>query len=194
MRWQTCVVLVLALALVWGCRKRRRSYPGRARPDASVMSSRRGPAVAAPRPVPVTAAQRAFDRQHRAALLQIVGDLDALYKKSVALQARGVKKPATQDNWPTERERLLSHAGAVRVKVLAVDPLSNRSWATARAAVLLRYLTVKLPDAIRESWRTRPSGAFATWGRDFRLIWGRLRRYVKSQLKKPHAPRSKDTK
>jgi hypothetical protein len=150
--------------------------------------------VAAPRPVPVTAAQRAHDRLHRAALQRILRELDRLYLDSVALQASGAREPAFRERWPTERERLVSRAGRVRARVLAVDPLSGRSWAAARATVLLRYLTVKLPDAIRESWRARPSGAFATWQSDFRLIWGRLRRYVEGQLKQQSRPHSKDSK
>lgn len=194
MTWHLGTLLIAAVLLIPGCREDRRPPPRRASPDAYVAPVHRGPAAAAPRPVPVTAAQRAFDSLHRAALQKIVRDLDRLYSDSVALQARGAREPAFQDQWPAERERLVSRAGRVRAQVLAVDPLSTSSWATARAAVLLRYLTVKLPDAIRESWRARPSGAFVTWRSDFRLIWGRLQRYVKSQLKKPSRPRSKDTK
>jgi hypothetical protein len=149
--------------------------------------------VAAPRAVPVTAAQRAFDGQRQAALQRIVGALDRLYRASVALQVRGVQEPASREQWPVARERLVTRAGRLRSQVLAVDPLSDRSWAAARATTLLRYLTVKLPDAIRESWRSRPSGAFATWRSDFRLIWNRLRRYVENLSKKPIRPRPKDT-
>ncbi len=186
--------LFSAVVLLWGCAEKKRPPPGRVAPSAPVAPPRRGPPVAAPRPVPVTGPQRLFDRQHRVALLQIVGDLDRLFTQSVALQARGVHTPASQDSWSLKRERLLFEAGRIRVRILAVDPLTNRSWAMARATVLLRYLTVTLPDAIRESWRTRPSGAFTTWRSDFRLIWRRLQRYVGSLSKQLSGPPSKDTK
>jgi hypothetical protein len=188
------ILLLTAVVLFGGCREKKRPPPRRVVPTAPVAPPRRGGAVAAPRSVPVTGAQRVYDRQHRVVLLQIVGDLDRLYTHSLALQARGVRKPATQDAWPREREQLLTKAGRIRVRILAVDPLTNRSWASARATVLLRYLTVRLPDAIRESWRMRPSGAFTTWRSDFRLIWSRLQRYVRSLLKQPSGPPSKDTK
>ncbi len=187
-------LLICCLVLGWGCRTKRSKPARRAVVDAAVAVARPGPALAAPRPVPVTAHELAFDQSHRAALLQIVKELDQLYSKSVAFQAQGVSKPSAQQAWPRHREGLVAAAGRVRSKVLAVDPLSNRSWAAARASVLLRYLTVKLPDAVRESWRSRPSGAFATWKSDFRLIYGRLRRYVENQLKKPSGPRSKDSR
>lgn len=193
MKGASWAVLLVCLAAAWGCRDQRRRPP-RATVDATVVSPRRGPAVAAPRPVPSTPAQRAHDRLHRVSLAKIVHALDQLYVKSVALQGQGVSQPATQERWPTAREGLVSEAGRVRAQVLAVDPLSNRSWAAARAIVLLRYLTVKLPDAIRESWRARPSGAFTTWKSDFRLIWSRLRRYVEDQLKQSSGPPTKDTK
>jgi len=187
------ILLVGALLALPSCREQRRPSPRQASPDARPSPPRRGPPVAAPRPVSVSASQRVYDRRHRATLQKIVRDLDRLYTDTVALQARGVREPAFQDHWPHERERLVSRAGRVRAQVLAVDPLSTHSWAAGRASVLLRYLTVRLPDAIRESWRTRPSGAFVTWRSDFRLIWGRLRRYVESQLKKQSRRSSKDT-
>jgi hypothetical protein len=194
MRWWCVAVLVAPLALAGGCRDQRPPPRRRVTPDAPVATRRPGPAVAAPRAVPVTFAQRAFDRQHQAALQRIVGALDKLYRDSVALQARGVQEPAFREQWPVAREGLLTRAGRMRAQVLAVDPLSDRSWAAARASALLRYLTVKLPDAIRESWRSRPSGAFTTWRSDFRLIWNRLRRYVEGLSKNASRPRSKDTR
>lgn len=194
MIWRRGVLLFTVAALLWGCHESKRPTPRRVSADAGVLPKRPSLAVAAPQPVPVTPAQRDHDRQHRAALQRIVHDLDKIYVECVALQARGAREPAFRDRWPLAREGLVSRAGRVSVQVLAVDPLSIRSWAAARAVVLLRYLTVKLPDAIRESWRARPSGAFATWRSDFRLIWSRLRRYVKSLSKKPSRPRSKDTK
>ncbi len=183
MTWRCSIGLLTATLVLWGCREKTPPPPRPTRPDAQAAPVRPGPAVAAPSPVPVLGAQRVFDRQHRAALAQIVGDLNRLYTESVALQARGVREPASRTGWSVARERLLSEAGQVRARILAVDPLSNRSWAMARATVLLRYLTVTLPDAIRESWRMRPSGAFSTWRSDFRLIWRRLQRYVGSLSK-----------
>jgi len=188
--------LLAATLVLWGCRNAKPPPPRPASPDAQVTPVRPGPAVAvaAPPPVPVTAAQRAFDGRHHAALARILRDLKRIYTESVAFQARGLRKPASRAGWPAKREQLLSEAGGVRARILAVDPLGNRSWAMARATVLLRYLTVTLPDAIRESWRMRPSGAFTTWRSDFRLIWRRLQRYVRSLLKQLSGPPSKDTK
>ncbi|MFH2006992.1 MAG: hypothetical protein ABI333_10445 [bacterium] len=187
-------MLLLVATLAIGC-DRDRSRPQRQDRTRRPSSHRPRP----PRPTadvtrvrPATAAQRAYDGQRRAALLAIVARLDERFRECLALATRGARDPAFRNDWPRTREAFVGGLGELRAKILAVDPLGSRSWAAGVANRLLHYLTVRLPDAIWESWRSQPSGALATRKSDFGLISGRLRRYVERLNPKPSRTPKKD--
>jgi len=164
-------------------RTRRSSPPPtrRPRPTADVT-----------RVKPATPSERAYDRKHRAQFLEILKRLDERFRECLALASRGARDAAFRKQWPQAREAFAAGLGGLRAKILAVDPLGTRSWAAGVANRLLHYLTVRLPDAIWESWRSQPSGALVTRKSDFALISARLRRYVEKLNHNPSAPPKKD--
>jgi hypothetical protein len=186
--------LFLVVTLATAC-NRDRSTPqrqDRTRRTSSTPPRSPRPTADVTRVKPATASERAHDGLHRAALLEITKRLEERFTECLALAARGARDPAFRKDWPRAREAFVKGLGGLRAKILVVDPLGTRSWAYRVANRLLHYLTVRLPDAIWESWRSQPSGALATRKSDFGLISGRLRRYVEKLSHNPSRAPNKD--
>ena len=171
--------VLAGLALSAGCEERatrRAPRPADARPAPRPA---RGVSLA-PRFKAATPAQRGYDARHRAALQGRLAELRKTLDRLLGLARQGAADPGFRARWPKERDAFLEEVGRLRARVMAVDPLGTRSWAVPVATHLVRELEVRLPDAVRESWDPRPSGALSTAQRDFTLIWGSLRRYVRN--------------
>jgi hypothetical protein len=162
------------------CKEPVRSGRPPARKDAAARTPRVAPPQVVPQAPPATAAQRRFDQANRDKLQPLVKSLNEAFQRLLGLARRGAAEPTFRNEWPAKRDAFIAEVGRLRAKVLAVDPLAKKSWAVPEALRLCRYLSVQLPDAIGESWSSRPSGALQTWRADFRSIWRRLKRYVES--------------
>lgn len=162
-----------------GCR--REQVAQRRPPDRDAQTAldpRAVAALSAPRLAPPTAAERAYDQERRALLLEVVGLLERAFGELRDLARQGAAEPAFREAWPGRRAEFLAGVGRIRSRALEVDPLGRQSHGARVAARLLGILEVQLPNAVEESWSSRPGGALRTWSEDFRLICVRLRRYV----------------
>lgn len=179
-----CVVLSGTVGAM-GCRRDEVVRRHASRKDARVTVPRRTVAdLLAHKPSPATAAEREYDRGRRAALLAVVDSLEKAFEELLALAKKGAAEPAFREAWPARRAEFFARLGKIRSQALEVDPLGRRSHGARVAARLLGSLEVPLPNAVEESWSSRPGGALRTWSADFRLICAELRRYV-LELKEP---------
>jgi hypothetical protein len=179
--WLGVSACVVSVAL--GATSCRRDRVSTRRQAANLNENREkntAPLLTAPRLPPATAAQRAYDRARVTQVQAVVDALDRLARELQRLARRGAAEPAFRRRWPAARDAFLRRVGVVRSQVVALDPLGRQSWAAQVATALVAALEVRLPDAVRESWDSRPSGALRTWMSDFTLIWQGLRRYVRS--------------
>ncbi|MDY0000842.1 MAG: hypothetical protein RBU30_06070 [Polyangia bacterium] len=186
-----CLLAISCIGVVFGlfpsgCREERvtaRRPPAR---DAQAGPGKGAAAsLAAPRLAPATAAERAYDRERRALLLEVVGLVEGAFKELRELARKGAADPAFREAWPAERAKFLAKVGRARTRVLEVDALGRQSYGARVASRLLGLLEVQLPNAVEESWSTRPGGALRTWSADFGLICSELRRYVLALMDEP---------
>lgn len=173
------VCLLVALVLGQGCRRQEVSHRRPGPRDASASKDpRETAALVAPRVQEASPSELAYDAQRHDALRAVLVALMRARRELLDLAHKGAGDPAFRRGWPDRREEYLASLGALRTQILEVDPLGRRSWGGRVASQLLTYLEVKLPNAVEESWSSRPQGALRTWSADFTLISGMLRRYL----------------